>query len=175
MHKYHNNQLEYAIAGRPRLSREYIQERLRECEQKDDHRRRLKRLLHAYIEMQPPRPQVVADIAADLVALELGIDMPAVGRMNENEMQDDPNKLGYAPTRNENLIIIRMDVCACTIARTVAHETRHRWQIDTGRFLDMLGKGTSEPDAEQFASEFVRKHLVGHRCPCGTIIYPKMN
>jgi len=59
-----------------------------------------------------------------------------------------------------------MDRCACSIARTVAHETKHRWQIDTDRFLDMLGAGTSESDAEQFEADFAQKYFPSNGCHC---------
>ena len=150
------------LDGQARFSQTYIRARMIEIREKEIQREsyafRYRRVLEAVIR-NPPRLEDVAKVATAAAAFELSIDTPATRAMDQSEIRAAPGKLGYAPTRKENLIVIRMDRCACTIARTVAHECRHRWQIDSGRFLDMLGAGNSESDAEEFEARFAQKYL----------------
>jgi hypothetical protein len=126
-------------------------------------------LLRAYIEITPARPKEVAEIAAELASYELNIDPPAVRQMTAEEIRKSPNKMGYA-LPSSNTISIRMNGsdCACKVACVTAHETKHRQQMIEGRFMAMLGRGESEPDAEKFQKEFTKEFLAGVRCECRT-------
>ena len=115
--------IEYArLDGQPRFSKSYIRARMIEVREKKFNgkvmRCRYRRVLEAFIR-NPPRLEDVAKVAAAAAAFELDIDTPAIRAMDESEIRADPHKLGYAPMRKENLIVIRMDRCACMIARTV--------------------------------------------------------
>jgi len=155
--------IEYAISGSQRFS----ESELRLLQIDLDHSARCARLLKHFIALPGANLRIIAELAAAAACLELNIDNPpAIRAMDQSEIRADPHKLGYAPMRKENLIVIRMDQCPCAIARIAAHETRHRWQIDGGRFLDMLGAGTSESDAEEFAARFAKKYLSSNCSGC---------
>lgn len=126
--------------------------------QRESYVLRYRRVLEAFIR-NPPRLEEVAKVAASAAAFELDIDTPAITAMDQSEIRAAPDKVGYAPMRRENLIVIRMDQCPCKVARIAAHECRHRQQIDTDRFLDMLGAGTTESDAKEFEARFAQKYL----------------
>ena len=162
--------IEYArLIGQPRFSEGYIRARKLEVTEREIQREsyalRYRRVLEALMR-NPSRLEDVAKVAASAAACELDIDTPAIRAMDQSEIHEDPHKLGYAPMRKENLIVIRMDQCPCAIARIAAHETRHRQQIDSGRFLDMLGQGTTESDAQEFEARFAQKYFPSNGCRC---------
>jgi hypothetical protein len=132
-----------------------------------NHADRYAKLLKHFIALPGANLRTIAELAAAAACLELNIDHPpAIRAMDQSEIRADPHKLGYAPMRKENLIVIRMDQCPCAIARIAAHETRHRQQIDSGRFLDMLGQGTTESDAQEFEARFAQKYFPSNGCRC---------
>jgi len=167
--KESENMIEYArLDGQPRFSEGYIRARkleVTEREIRESYELRYRRVIEAFIR-NPPCLEDVAKVAASAAAFELDINAPAIRAMDESEIRDAPNKWGYAPMRRENLIVVRMDQCPCRIATTAAHETRHRWQIDGGRFFDMLGAGISESDAEEFEARFAQKYFPSNGCHC---------
>jgi hypothetical protein len=125
------------------------------------------RLVRSFIEIDPPQRDIVAWAACELASLTLGIDPPGIRPLTADEIRHAPNKMGWA-SPSSHQISVRMSECACRIGSIVAHETKHRQQMIEGRFMGMLGRGESEPDAEKFQKEFTEKFLAGVRCECRT-------
>ena len=103
--------IEFArLDGQPRFSESYIRARMIEVREKEIQREsyalRYRRVIEAIIR-NPPRLEDVAKVAAAAAAFELDIDTPAIRAMDESEIRADPHKLGYAPMRKENLIVIQ--------------------------------------------------------------------
>ena len=159
----------YERADRNFDRREIYQRGLIRVEEHKSQIARRARLVRSFIEIDPPRRDIVAWAACELASFTLGIDPPAVREMTAEEIRKSPNKLGYA-LPSSNTIAIRMNGsdCACKVACVTAHETKHRQQMIEGRFMGMLGKGESEPAAEKFQKEFTEKFLAGVRCECRT-------
>lgn len=125
------------------------------------------RLLRSSIEMDPPRPEQVVWIACELAAFTLSIDPPQIRAMSQDEIRNSPNKMGWA-SPSGHAISVRMSECCCRIAWIMAHEVKHRQQMLEGRFMAMLGRGETEPDAEKFQKDFTERFLAGVRCACRT-------
>jgi len=149
-----NPQIEYAVFGSERFS----ESELRLLRIDLDHATRYARLLKHFLAQPGANRRTVAELAAGLAVVELGIGEPQV--VCEILPGEHPGKRGFARiVPNDHRIFIQFeDACACTIAITVAHECRHRWQMINKHFIEMCGRGESEPDAERFAASTMRKH-----------------
>ena len=118
---------------------------------------RLRKIVEYLIrEDLPEHRQDLAQIAAEIAALECGCSIPEVVPL---DVRMFPNHAGFAQQGKASVIYVRMDMSPFDIARTAAHETRHRWQIETGKFAEMIGKKEHEADAGKFEREFVEKYL----------------
>lgn len=118
---------------------------------------RLRKIVEYLIREDPPEHrQDLAQIAAEIAALECGCSIPEVLPLDTLRF---PNHAGFPQHGPKSVIYVRMDMNPFNIARTAAHETRHRWQIETGKFAEMVGKKEHEADADKFEQEFVKKYL----------------
>ena len=131
----------YERADRNFDRREIYQRGLIRVEEHKSQIARRARLVRSFIEIDPPRRDIVAWAACELASFTLGIDPPAVREMTVEEIRKSPNKLGYA-LPSSNTISIRMNGsdCACKVASVTAHETEHRHQMIEGRFMGMYGR-----------------------------------
>jgi hypothetical protein len=123
-------------------------------------------LLRKVIELNEPAEKI-AWVSGELASYELRIDPPTILTMSEDEIRRTPAIHGWA-SPSSHRISVRADLCSCRIAEVVAHEVRHRQQMLEGQFMAMLGKGQSEPDAEDYARQFAQKFLADVRCACRT-------
>jgi hypothetical protein len=127
---------------------------------------RLATLLRKMIELNEPAERI-AWVSGELASYELRIDPPTILTMSEDEIRRKPAIHGWA-SPSSHRISVRADLCSCRIAEVVAHECQHRKQMIEGRFMQLLGKGQSEPDAEEYQQGFKRRFLSGVRCSCRT-------
>ena len=122
---------------------------------------RLRKVVNFIIaENRTEHRQELADFSAELASLELGCSVPEVLSL---DTQKFPNHAGFSQQGRASVIYIWMDMSLFDIARTAAHETRHRWQIETGKFVEMSARKEHEADAEKFEEEFVEKYLQGEK------------
>jgi hypothetical protein len=118
------------------------------------------------IELNEPAERI-AWVSGELASYELRIDPPTILTMSEDEIRRKPAIHGWA-SPSSHRISVRADLCSCRIAEVVAHECQHRKQMIEGRFMQLLGKGQSEPDAESYQKQFTERFLAGVRCACRT-------
>jgi hypothetical protein len=124
-----------------------------------DHADRFAKLLKRFLALPRGNLRTVAELAGGLATSELGLSAnQVIGEILPNEHQ---GTRGFArPYPNDHRIFIRLhdDPCQCVVASVVFHEIKHREQVISGKFMTMLGRGESEPDAEEFARRIMRKH-----------------
>jgi hypothetical protein len=154
--------IEYAVVGSKRFS----ESELRLLRIDLDHADRFAKLLKHLVAQPGANLRTVAELAAGLAVAELGIDNPQA--ICEILPGEHPGTRGFARiSPKDHQIHIRFeDACACVIAITALHECRHRWQVVNKRFIEMYGRGESEPDAERFAAQIARKYRL-HCGDCG--------
>jgi hypothetical protein len=111
---------------------------------------RLRKVVNFIIaENRTEHRQELADFSAELAALELECSVPEVLPL---DTQRFPNHAGFSGYGPKGIIHVRMDMTLFHIARTAAHEVKHRWQIEEGRLVE-------EAEAEKFEEEFIKKYL----------------
>jgi hypothetical protein len=150
-----NPQIEYAVLGG---SQRFSSLSLRLLQIDADHADRSAKLLKRSLALPNSNLKKIAELAVLLATCELGLNAnQVIGEILPNEHL---GTRGFArPYPDDHQIFIRFeDACACRIAIVALHETKHREQVISGKFMTMLGRGESEPDAEEFAGRIARKY-----------------